>query len=86
MIEQFRGQYSTTTLSDYWKGPMVGTRPMLSLRDIDEAGHFELARRYGQGGRRLTSEEQERILTKALRIVRRQHTTVAELDPEEAKD
>ena len=65
---------------------MVGTRPMLSLRDIDEAGHFELARRYGHGGRRLTSEEQDRILTKALRIVRRQHTTVAELDPEEAKD
>lgn len=86
MIEQFRGQYSTTILSDYWKSPMVGTRPMLSLRDIDEAGHFELARRYGQGGRRLTSEEQERILTKALRIVRRQHTPVAELDPEEAKD
>jgi hypothetical protein len=86
MIEQFRGQYSTTILSDYWKGPMVGTRPMLSLRDIDEAGHFELARRYGRGGKRLTSEEQDRILTKALRIVRRQHTTVAELDPEEAKD
>jgi hypothetical protein len=86
MIEQFRGQYSTTSLSDYWKGPMVGTRPMLSLRDIDEAGHFELARRYGQGGKRLTSEEQDRILGKALRIVRRQHTTVAELDPEEAKD
>ena len=86
MIEQFRGQYNTTVLSDYWKGPMVGTRPMLSLRDIDEAGHFELARRYGQSGKRLTSDEQERILTKALRIVRRQHTTVAELDPEEAKD
>jgi len=85
MIEQFRGQYSTTILSDYWKGPMVGTRPMLSLRDIDEAGHFELARRYGQGGRRLTAEDQERILAKALRIVRRQHTKVAELDPEEAK-
>lgn len=85
MIEQFRGQYSTTILSDYWKGPMVGTRPMLSLRDIDEAGHFELARRYGQGGKRLTPEDQERILAKALRIVRRQHTKVAELDPEEAK-
>jgi Helicase conserved C-terminal domain len=83
MIEQFRGQYSTTTLSDYWRGPMVGTRPMLSLRDIDEAGHFELARGYGQGRNRLTSEEQDRILTKALRIVRRQRTTVAELDPEE---
>ena len=59
--------------------------PMMSLRDIDEAGHFELARKFG-GQRRLSFDEQDRILENSLKVVRRQRGRVAELDPNESNE
>jgi hypothetical protein len=85
IIEQFRDGYNTALLKDYWPSARVGTRPMMSLRDIDEAGHFELARKFG-GQRRLSFEEQKRILENSLKVVRRQRGRVAELDPNESNE
>jgi hypothetical protein len=85
IIEQFREGYSTAPLHEYWASARVGTRPMMSLRDIDEAGYFELTRKFG-GQRRLSFEEQDRILENALKVVRRQRGRVAELDPNESDE
>jgi hypothetical protein len=81
LIDEFRRLYTTTRLSDYWKTPGFAKPPMTSLRDIDEAARFVLAREYGP--RSSHGDGEKRILRAALRIVRNQNGRVAELDDDE---
>lgn len=81
LTDEFRTQYTTTKLSEYWDGAPVGSRPMLSLRDIDEAGRFVGSRPYG--AHRLKGDNEKALIADALRIVRRQSGRVSELDGEE---
>ncbi len=80
MIEQFRNLNTTTALRDYWKNPGLGKPPMMSLRDIDEAGFFTLTREFRT--KRLAPEDEKNTLQAALRIVRNQHGQVSEFDEE----
>ena len=82
LTDELRTQYTTTKLSEYWEGAPVGSRPMMSLRDIDEAGRFVGARPYG-AHHRLRGDEERALIADALRIVRRQSGRVSELDSEE---
>lgn len=84
LTDELRTQLTTTRLSEYWDGAPVGSRPMMSLRDIDEAGRFQAARPFG--GRRLKAEDEKQLLAEALRVVRRQSGRVSELDSEEGED
>lgn len=84
LTDELRTQFTTTRLNDYWEGAPVGTRPMMSLRDIDEAGRFVAARPFG--GHRLRGEDEKQLLAEALRVVRRQSGRVSELDSEEGED
>lgn len=81
LTDVLRTQYTTTKLHDYWEGAAVGRPPMMSLRDIDEAGHFVASRPFG--GPRLRGDDEKAVLAEALRIVRRQHGRVGELDADE---
>jgi hypothetical protein len=83
LTDELRTQFTTTRLSEYWDGAPVGSRPMMSLRDIDEAGRFVAARPFG--GRHLRGEDEKALLAEALRIVRRQSGRVSELDSEEGE-
>jgi hypothetical protein len=83
LTDEFRTQYATTKLSDYWDNAPVGQRPMMSLRDIDEAGRFVAARPFGS--RHLKGEDEKELIAEALRIVRRQRGRVSELDSEEGE-
>lgn len=78
LIDEFRTEYATTRLGDYWDNAPVGQRPMMSLRDVDEAGRFLAARHFRE--RKLRGEEEKAVLAEALRIVRRQAGRVSELD------
>lgn len=78
LTDEFRTQYATTRLGDYWDGAPVGSRPMMSLRDIDEAGRFVAARPFGS--QKLKGENERELIAEALRIVRRQSGRVSELD------
>lgn len=80
MIEQFRNLNTTTALRDYWKNPGLGKPPMMSLRDIDEAGFFTPTR--GFGTRRLPADDEATMLQEVLRIVRDQRGEVSEFDEE----
>ncbi len=80
LTDQFRGLYTTTRLDEYWGVGAVGQKPMTSLRDIDEAGKFVLARPFGSPHFR---DDDQTVLKRALRIVRRQSGRVSELDSEE---
>jgi hypothetical protein len=81
LTDEFRTQIATTKLSDYWDNAPVGQRPMMSLRDIDEAGRFVPARPFGSPR---TKGADERVLVgEALRIVRRQRGRVGELDSDD---
>ena len=86
LTDELRTLQTTTRLGEYWDAAAVGSRPMMSLRDIDEAGRFQAARPFGGGGRRLRAEDEQQILADALRIVRRQSGRVSELDSEEGED
>ena len=83
LTDELSVQRTTTRLSEYWPGAPVGSPPMMSLRDIDEAGRFVGARPFGT--RRAKGEDERRLLTEALRIVRRQSGRVSELDSEEGE-
>lgn len=83
LTDEFRTQYATTRLSDFWDGAPVGTRPMMSLRDIDEAGRFVAARPFGSSS--VKKEHEKAVIAEALRIVRRQSGSVGELDGEEGE-
>lgn len=83
LTDEFRTQYATTKLGDYWDNAPVGHRPMMSLRDIDEAGRFVAARPFRS--RPLKGEDEKELIADALRIVRRQRGRVSELDGEEGE-
>jgi hypothetical protein len=83
LTDELRTSYTTTMLSDYWEGTPIGQRPMMSLRDIDEAGRFIAARPFGS--HRLKGEDEQTLLRSALRIVRRQSGRVSELDSEDGE-
>jgi hypothetical protein len=83
LTDELRTLYTTTRLADYWVDGAVGQPPMMSLRDIDEAGRFFLSRLFGQ--RRLRGDDERALLNNALRIVRRQSGSVSELDSEEGE-
>lgn len=78
LTDEFRTENTTTLLSDYWEGAPVGQRPMMSLRDIDEAGRFLAARPFGSSKAKGTEDKE--LIAEALRIVRRQIGRVSELD------
>lgn len=84
ITDEFRSQNATTILSDFWDGAPVGTRPMTSLRDIDEAGKFLPARGF-RSSPRLNSDEEESLIAEALSVVRRQRGPVGELDSEDGE-
>ena len=84
LVDELCAQYTTTRLSDFWDGAPVGTRPMMSLRDIDEAGRFVAARPLGS--RPIRGEDEKKLIAEALRIVRRQSGSVSELDSEEKEN
>jgi hypothetical protein len=81
LTDEFRTSYTTERLSDYWRNSPVGQTPMMSLRDIDEAGKFFPATPFGS--RRSKGEDDEATVRHALRIVRRQSGRVSELDVDE---
>lgn len=83
LTDELRTQYTTTKLSEYWPGAPVGSPPMTSLRDIDEAGHFTAARPMGRK-RRGGGDDRELVL-EALRIVRHQNGRVSELDADQGE-
>lgn len=82
LTDEFRVQNATTRLSDYWANSPVGQKPMMSLRDIDEAGRFVPARPFGTPRPRGTTDSKT-LVAEALRIVRRQRGRVSELDSED---
>jgi hypothetical protein len=81
LTDEFRVSYTTERLSEYWKNAPVGQPPMMSLRDIDEAGAFIPAMPFGS--RRRRGEDDQTAVRHALRIVRRQSGRVSELDVDE---
>lgn len=83
LIDEFRTQFATTKLRDFWDVAPVGTRPMMSLRDIDEAGRFVAAKPLGS--RPTKGGEEKALIAQALRIVRRQGARVGELDGEDGE-
>lgn len=83
LTDEFRTENSTTKLSDYWENSPVGQKPMMSLRDIDEAGRFIPARRFGS--RRIHGADEKTVIAEALRIVRRQRGRVGELDSDDGE-
>ncbi|WP_439542593.1 DEAD/DEAH box helicase family protein [Hyphomicrobium sp.] len=82
LTDEFRTQYGTTRLSDFWENSPVGQKPMTSLRDIDEAGRFIPALGFGRGPRGADDRE---LVKHALKVVRRQSGRVSELDDEEGE-
>lgn len=84
ITDEFQTQNATTWLSDFWASAPVGTRPMTSLRDVDESGRFVPARRLGSVPR-LKGEEEKALIAEALRVVRRQSGWVGELDSEDGE-
>lgn len=84
LIDEFRTQYTPTKLNDFWDGSPVGTRPMMSLRDIDEAGRFFVAKPLSSPP--IKGEDERELIREALRVVRRQSSRVAELDSEEGEN
>jgi hypothetical protein len=83
LTDEFRNQVATTRLGDYWDNAPVGARPMMSLRDIDEAGRFVPARLFGSP--RARGVDDKALLAEALRIVRRQRGRVGELDADDGE-
>jgi hypothetical protein len=83
LTDEFRTENATTRLSDYWDNSPVGQKPMMSLRDIDEAGRFILARPFGK--HRIKGADEKTLMTEALRIVRRQRSRVSELDSDDGE-
>ncbi len=78
LTDEFRTENATTRLSDYWENSPVAQKPMMSLRDIDEAGRFIPARPFGK--HRIKGADEKTLIAEALRIVRRQRSRVGELD------
>jgi len=83
LTDEFRTENSTTRLGDYWDNSPVGQKPMMSLRDIDEAGRFVPARPFGR--RHAKDIDEKTLIGEALRIVRRQRSRVGELDSEDGE-
>jgi hypothetical protein len=83
LTDEFRTENSTTRLGDYWENSAVGQKPMMSLRDIDEAGRFIPARPFGK--RRIRGADEKTLINEALRIVRRQRGRVGELDSDDGE-
>jgi hypothetical protein len=81
LTDEFRVSYTTEKLSDYWKNAPVGQPPMMSLRDIDEAGKFFPSTPFGS--RRARGDDDHAAVRHALRVVRRQSGRVSELDVDE---
>lgn len=82
LTDEFRTQYGTTWLSDFWDNSPVGQKPMMSLRDIDEAGRFIPALPFGRGAK---GGDDKTLVKEALRVVRRQSGRVSELDDEDGE-
>lgn len=83
LTDELRAHSTTTSLHDYWPNAAVGSNPMMSLRDIDEAGRFVAAR--PMGPRRSRDKSDKELVGEALRIVRRQSGRVSELDSDEGE-
>jgi hypothetical protein len=83
LTDEFRTENATTRLGDYWDNSPVGQKPMMSLRDIDEAGRFVPARPFGR--KRVKDGDEKTLIAEALRIVRRQRSRVGELDSEDGE-
>lgn len=83
LTDEFRTENSTTRLGDYWENSPVGQKPMMSLRDIDEAGRFIPARPFGK--HRIKGADEKAVIAEALRIVRRQRSRVGELDSDDGE-
>lgn len=83
LTDEFRTENATTRLSDYWENSPVGQKPMMSLRDIDEAGRFIPARPFGK--HRIRGADEKTLIAEALRIVRRQRSRVGELDSDDGE-
>jgi hypothetical protein len=83
LTDEFRNQVATTRLGDYWDNAPVGARPMMSLRDIDEAGRFVPSRLFGSP--RARGVDDKALLAEALRIVRRQRGRVGERDADDGE-
>lgn len=84
LTDEFRSENATTRLHDYWENSPVGQKPMMSLRDIDEAGRFVPARPFGK--HRIKGADEKVVIAEALRIVRRQRGRVGELDSEDGEE
>ena len=84
LTDEFRTENSTTRLGDYWENSPVGQKPMMSLRDIDEAGRFIPARPFGSP--RTKNADEKEVIADALRVVRRQRSRVGELDSEDGEE
>ena len=84
ITDEFRSQNATTRLSEFWDGAPVGTRPMTSLRDIDEAGKFFPTRGL-RSTPRLNRDDEKSLIVEALSVVRRQRGPVGELDSEDGE-
>lgn len=74
LVDDLRSSNSSMKLPDYWKNGIVAQKPMLSLRDVDEAGRFSPSRGYRAGGK-------DQNVARALAIVRGR--PASELDGED---
>ena len=84
LTDELRTENATTLLGDYWENAPVGQKPMMSLRDIDEAGRFIPAKAFGS--RRSRIADDKTLIAEALRVVRRQRGAVGELDEDDGQD
>ena len=84
LTDEFRADNATTPLGEYWENSRVGRKPMMSLRDIDEAGKFLPAKPFGSRHTRGTDDRT--LIAEALRIVRRQRGAVGELDSDDGQE
>lgn len=84
LTDEFRTENATTPLGEYWENSRVGQKPMMSLRDIDEAGRFVPAKPFGS--RRTRGTDDKTMIAEALRIVRRQRSAVGELDSDDGQE
>lgn len=84
LTDEFRADNATTPLGEYWENSRVGQKPMMSLRDIDEAGKFLPAKPFGS--RRTRGTDDKTLIAEALRIVRRQRGAVGELDSDDGQE
>ena len=72
-------ELTVSKLSDFWRGSTDVNQPMMSLRDVEDAG--QIAPAVAQIGRKRSDTYQDQV-ERALQYLRRQRASGSELDDE----